>query len=348
MKLFTTDSICFADSFRINYFENIFYLNGRIDYSDDIDLTVAADLHNLDRYRGKLFIDQPGGRGHADATISGTTADPDLRGLFVSDSVWVYGLYSDNFAASVEMKRFLTGKRGTVEISYYNGAAWDLPYDSGYLFLSVDSNLVRIDTFSMRNQYARFNGQGLLDYGVDPMHMTVDSLTLALFDQTFYNRYKIEFDIDSSGFNFQRAVIGTSDAGLSVAGRVDYDESMNLQLSVDHIPIRPWVNLFDTALSIDGFLSCRALVEGTFDQPQFNLLGSVDSLTYRDLQLGALVTGLQYDNRLLTLDSLLIRSAAGNYRGAGSFHVDLAFTSDFPALPMPPTWPERHILKIPV
>ncbi len=334
----TADSICFADSFRINYFENIFYLAGRIDYSDDINLTVAADLHNLDRYQGKLFIDQPGGRGHADATISGATADPDLRGLFVSDSVWVYGLYSDNFAASVEMKRFLTGKRGTVEISYYDGAAWDLPYDSGYAFLSVDSNLVRIDTFSMRNQYARFNGQGLLDYGVDPMHMTVDSLILALFDQTFYNRYKIEFDIDSSGFNFQRAVIGTSDAGLSVAGRVDYDESMDLVLSVDRIPIRPWVNLFDTTLPIDGFLSCEALVKGTFDQPQFNLLGSVDSLTYRDLQLGALVTGLQYDNRLLTLDSLLIRSAAGNYRGAGSFHVDLAFTSEvverFPELPL--------------
>ncbi len=334
----TSDSICFADSFRINYFENIFYLTGRIDYSDNIDLTIAADLHNLDRYRGKLFIDQPGGRGHADATISGTTADPDLRGLFVSDSVWVYGLYSSRFAASIEVERFLTGKQGTVEISYGDGTAWDLPYDSGYVFLSVDSDLVRIDALSMRNQYGKLKGTGLLEYGVDPMHMTIDSLTLVLYDQIFHNHSNIVFDIDSSGFNFQRAVIGTGNARLTVAGRVDYDESMNLQLSVDHTPIKPWVSLFDTTLSIDGLLSCEALVEGTFGQPRFNLFGSMDSLTYHDLQLGALVAGLEYDSRLLTLDSLMIRSATGNYRAAGSFHVNLAFTSDvvdrFPELPL--------------
>ncbi len=334
----TSDSICFADSFRINYFENVFYVSGRIDYSDDIDLAVAADLHNLDRYKGKLFIDQPGGRGHADATISGKTRDPDLRGLFVSDSVWVYGLYTGNFAASIEMKRFLTGKKGTVEVSYKDGAAWNLPYDSGYTFLSVDSNLVQVDTFSMCNQYGEYSGRGLLDYGVNPMHMTVDSLSLAVFDRVFYNRSDIKFDIDSSGFNFLQAAIGSNGAGLSVTGRVDYDESMGLTLLIDHIPIGPWVDLLDTSLQIDGYMSCQASVEGTFLQPHFNLGGSIDSLTYRDLLLGAVVGGLRYENRLLTLDSFLIHSDEGEYRSSGSFHADLAFSSSveerFPDQPL--------------
>ena len=334
----TTDSICFADSFRINYFENVFYLSGRIDYTDDIDLTVAAELNNLDRYRGKLFIDQPGGRGHADATISGRTSDPDLRGLFVSDSVWVYDLYSRNFAASVEMERFLSGKKGSVEVFFTDGSAWGQPYDSGYVFLSVDSNLVRIDTFNMSNQYAKLYSQGLFDYEATPMNMVIDTLTLALFDQVFCNRSKIEFVVDSLGFNFLHAVIGTGKAWLSLAGRIDYDESMNLLLSGNHIPMTPWINLFDTTLPIGGYVSCEARVEGTFIEPRFKLHGSIDSLTYRNLLLGALVTGLQYKDRLLTLDSLLILSQGGEYRGTGSFHADLAFTSGvverFPDLPV--------------
>jgi len=336
--LVTSDSICFTDSFRINYFENIFYLTGRINYSDDIDLAVAANLHNLDRYKGKLFIDQPGGRGHTEATLSGRTANPNLHGTFASDSVWIYGLYSNSLAASFEIDKFLSGRDGTVMVTFFDGAAWDIPYDSGYVFLSVDSNLVRIDTATMYNQYSRLKGDGVLDYGAYPIRVSVDSLTFVLFDQAFYNRSEIEFDVDSSGFNFRHSNVRTGDGSLSFGGRINYDDSMNVLLSFDRIPIRPWVNVFDTALPIDGYVSCQARVEGTFLHPQFSLAGSIDSLTYRNLQLGTVGGGLKYDNRLLTLDSLLIRSAGGEYRGRGSFHTDLAFTSSpverFPDMPM--------------
>ncbi|MFH1372641.1 MAG: translocation/assembly module TamB domain-containing protein [bacterium] len=334
----TTDSICFADSFRVEYFENVFHVSGRIDYSNDIDLTVDADLGNLDRYRGKLFLDQPGGRGHADGTISGRTVDPNLRGMFVSDSVWLYGFYSSDLAASVKLERFLTGRRGTVEVVSADGTAWDLPYDTAHTILVTDSHLVHIDTFCMANEYSRLHGGGLFDYGVEPMRMRLDTLTLILFDQSFFNQSIIEFEIDSAGFDFRQASIGAGSAGLSLTGWIGYDETMDVELLVDHVPVAPWINLFDTTFEVNGALSCRAQIDGNFRQPQFELQGSVDSLTYRDLYLGTMVTGMKYRHQLLTLDSLLVRSPTADYRAVGSFHANLAFTSDpldrFPELPI--------------
>ncbi len=336
--LITTDSLCFADSFRINYFENVFFLSGCIEYSDSINLTVTAELNNLDRYRGKLFIDQPGGRGHAEATISGRTADPDLRGMFVSDSLWLYGLFSQNFAASVELERFLTGKHGSVEAFFFDGTAWSQPYDSGYTFLLVDSTVVTIDTFSMSNPYTHLVGKGRFDYGVTPMAMTIDTLTLTLFDQVFYNREALQIAIDSAGFHFLRSEISDGFARLSVSGRVNYDESMDINTSLKRIPVKPWLSLYDTSLAISGILSCDAHIEGTFLKPRFSLLGTVDSLTYQDLLLGNVVADLSYEQRRLSLDSVLILSETGTYHAQGSFYVDLAFTSEvvdrFPDLPM--------------
>ncbi|MFQ6007451.1 MAG: translocation/assembly module TamB domain-containing protein [Candidatus Zixiibacteriota bacterium] len=336
--LITTDSICFADSFRINYFENVFYLSGRIDYKNDIDLSIMADLHNLDRYRGKLFIAQTGGRGHMETILSGATADPDLTGSFVSDSVWVYGLYSTNFTASVDIKRFLTGKQGTIKVSCYNGTAWEIPYDSGYAVLTIDSTIVQIDTSCFHNQYSQLYSRGIVDYSVYPLYVNIDTLTLFLFDQSFFNRANIEFEIDSLGFNFRKAVIGNNGAVLALGGHIGYDQSMDALLSVDNVPVKPWLHLFDTSLTIDGNISCEAFLKGTFREPQFTLAGSIDSLIFRGLNLGTLTAGIRYRYRMIMLDSLIVRSAEGVYKGNGTFHANLAFSSSvaerFPDLPL--------------
>ena len=97
--LITTDSIVFRDGFTVDYFENRFTAEGVIEYSGDIDLSVDIELPNLDRYRGKLFLDQPGGRGIVHSRLTGRTSDPDLSGWFVSDSLWLYGMYADSAVA---------------------------------------------------------------------------------------------------------------------------------------------------------------------------------------------------------------------------------------------------------
>ncbi len=112
--IITTDSIIFPEPFAVSYYENQFTVAGKIDYRNDLSLDVIAHLNNLDRYRGKLFINQPGGRGYGQAHLGGRTSDPDLKGYFTSDSLWLYGMYSDSFDATFDIDRFLTGRQGSV------------------------------------------------------------------------------------------------------------------------------------------------------------------------------------------------------------------------------------------
>ncbi len=336
--IITVDSITFADNFTLSYYENMFDVVGTIIYSDTMALQVTVDLQNLDRYRGKLFIDQPGGRGYAVATLTGVTSDPDLQGTFTSDSCWIYGLYADSLSAQFDIKRFLTGRKGCVKAAFFRGSAWDIPYDTGYISMRIDSTIISIDTTRMFSDYAQLQTHGTFDYGAYPQQLALDTLSLMLLNKPFYNRRTIDIGVDSAGFIFTQSAIGNSDALLSVQGRIDFDESLDVLLSIQDVPIAPWLNLFDTSYTLDGRLSCAALLHGSIPEPEFTLYGNVDSLSYRDLVLGDLSAGLQYKDRLLTIDSVTIISVAGEYNASGSLHVDLSFTSEpterFPDLPM--------------
>jgi hypothetical protein len=336
--IITTDSISFLDPFRVDYFENTFLASGHVVYKGDMNLKLALQLNNLDRWKGKLFIDQPGGRGYAEATLSGPTNDPDLSGYFRSDSVWIYGLYSDSMYATLDMKRFLTGKLGSVRADFYDGTAWGTAYQSGHAFLNIDSNIVTIDTASITSQYAQLQGGGLLDYEAAPMQLTLDTMTLALFDQTFYNRSAVEIAIDSLGFNFKKATIVSDGARLSVNGRTNYDETMDILFSLHHVRVGPWQNLFLDSVIANGDLSCEGSLKGSFMEPEFSLNASVDSLTYGGLYLGDLQTYASYKDSLLSIDSLVVRSGSGLYKSHGFVHANLALTADsverFPNLPM--------------
>ena len=335
----TTDSLVFAEGFRVGYYENVFRTAGVIEYSDDIALEITVDLNNLDRYRHtRFFIEEPGGRGYAEATLSGPTNDPDLRGIFVSDSVWVYGLYADTMYATVDIASFLNGREGKIEAWFHHGAAWDIPYDTGYTGMSIDSNLVSVDSAMVFSADARLTGHALLDYMADPQLLTVDDLRLDLFGRVFTNRSDVKIGIDTAGFIFNQAALGSDEALVSILGRINNNESMDFILAVERLPIEPWLHLIDSTLPVDGYLSSDASVEGTFREPRFQLHASVDSLTYKDLELGVLTTGMDYGDELLQVDSLRVFSDPGEYLARGSLYVDLALTADtssrFPERPM--------------
>lgn len=334
----TSDSIMFLDSFKVEYFENVFYATGNVDYKNNMHLDVTAELNNLDRYKGKLFIDQPGGRAYSEAVIDGKTSDPDLHGFLASDSMWIYGLFADSLYSLFDIDRFLTGRQGMVEVDLFEGTAYAVPYETGYTYLTIDSNIVKIDTAAMINQFTRLASKGYFDYGAVPNTLVLDSFYLNLANQSFYNRDDIVIDIDSSGFNFSQSAIGNRDQWLAVNGRVNYDESMDMLLSINHIPIEPWKNLYEDSLSVDGLLSCEASLNGTFMEPIIVLKADIDSLSYKDLVLGNLKTVVNYKDLKLNIDSLQVFADPGVYSAYGYLYTDLAFTSDsierFPDYPM--------------
>ncbi|MEA1981712.1 MAG: translocation/assembly module TamB domain-containing protein [candidate division Zixibacteria bacterium] len=332
----TIDSITFNDFFRVDYFENRFFVNGKIDYDDSLSLNVIANLDNLDRYKGKLFIDQPGGRGYSEATLTGLTMEPDLSGFFISDSVWLYDYFSDSLYSEFKIDRFLTGKQGEVTVTGINGFAWDIPYDSSYVKLSLDSNLVYIDSAVIENEFSKLRGKGLLDYGSNPYQVQFDSLVFNIFDHEFVNDSLILFDVDSAGFDFKNTKLIDDQSSFAAKGRVNYDETMNLKIFINQINVSPWVKLFSN-IQMGGILSCDGLIDGNFLHPEIHVDGSIKDLKYRDLILGDLVTSLDYSDKLLSIDSVKVYANPGEYYGTGYIPLNLTFSmTSFDRLPDAP------------
>lgn len=323
----TTDSLWFPSAFQVDYFENEFYIDGTIVYSGEISLDLETDLINLDRYRERLFINQPGGRGRASATLSGRTSDPDLKGWFVSDSLWIYDLYADSAYATFDIDRFLTGREGVVEVDFLSGTAWNVPYDTGYTRIELDSQLIMIDTVAFSNSYAGLAAEATLDQGVYPWLLTIDTLSLEILDRDFYNQSDMLIEIDTLGFGLVETTIGNEMRSISADRRINFDESMDLALSASGIPIAPWLRLFDWDLGLNAVLSGEANLGGAFATPAFSLSGTLDSLVYLDTALGTGSASVHYSDGLVTLDSAVIVSDLGTYRANGQFYADLSFAN---------------------
>ncbi|MCX6835895.1 MAG: hypothetical protein NTW07_12380, partial [candidate division Zixibacteria bacterium] len=321
----TTASLTFPEPFQVDYFENRFEATGSIDYRGEMNLEIDATLANLDRYRGKLFINKPGGRGHGRATLSGRTSDPNLAGQFWSDSLWIYGLYSDSASASFEIDRFLGKRKGTVRVNLSTGAAWDVPYDSCYALISLDSTLVHLDSVRFVSPYARFVSRGLLDQTPYPWRLTLDTLTLSVFDRSYFNRSRMLVEIDTSGFNFVGTTIEQDQSSITANRRVNFDETMDLTVNVAGIPLAPWLHLFKYDYDFDGVASAELSAAGSFADPVLNLNGSLDSVVFRGERLGKLTASASYKAKQVTIDSVVMLSDLGTYRAEGRLAADLSF-----------------------
>ncbi|MDH3891810.1 MAG: translocation/assembly module TamB domain-containing protein [candidate division Zixibacteria bacterium] len=334
----TRDSLVFGQGFQFDYFENRLELAGRVEYKDSIDLKVEADLPNLERYQGKLFIARPAGRAQAKATLRGRTADPDLQGSFESDSLWLYGFFSRDFLADFDIGEFLHGRDGFVEVHSYDGESYSLPYDTCYGHLSLDSQQVELDSVYLHNSYSSITTGGHLDYGDYPMRLDLDTLSLQVFEVAYHNRLALQIGIDSTGFEFRQTAIADSGSVIAVRGYAGYDESLQLTVFAEEVPAGPWISLFDEELPFEGRLSCEVEVGGNLNRPQLDLRATMDSLIYRQLVLGDLAVDAQYRNGRLDIDSITILSNPGRYRADGYLHMNLAFTSEaterFPDRPM--------------
>ncbi|HVP07460.1 MAG TPA: hypothetical protein VMS71_06425, partial [Candidatus Acidoferrum sp.] len=277
----TADSITFADGFSVSYFENSFTVSGRVDYSDTMALNVRGQLNNLDRWKGKLFIDQPGGHAIAEALISGNTSDPDLSGELTSDSLWLYQIFSRKSDIKFDIKRFLTRQQGDVTLRLANGSMWAKPYDSAFTHLSLDSGVAAIDTVFLRNEQAIVTSRGALDYGIYPRELRLDTLRIGVLNHTLTNSRPILVAIDSLGFDFTQLGISGAGAIARGQGRVNFDESMSLSLSTNHVPVQTWVEIVKEEFPVDGYARVAVDLAGTFSSPRIKMVGAIDSLSYR-------------------------------------------------------------------
>ncbi len=323
----TTDSIIFGDNFNLSYYDNHFNASGKIEYSGNIDIHGTGSFYYLSAFNDKIFIKSMAGKGTGEASITGNVGNPDLNGTFLSDSLWLYGIYSSAASINFDIKHFTENRYGDATAFLIGGFAYSLPMDSAFLQLDIDSQNVRIADGWYGNQYMELTAHGNLDYESYPQLLTFDSVNVDLFDIPLKNESEIQIVVDSNGFNFDRTRFIRPVGHLGWQGRVNYDETMDLAISGSNIDIAPWIEILNNKSNIGGSLSGDITLKGAFTNPFISFDGILDSLTYEGEYLGVLDADLDYADRKVIIDSVNIKSPAGEYQASGFYPIDLSFDS---------------------
>ncbi|MEE9444000.1 MAG: translocation/assembly module TamB domain-containing protein [candidate division Zixibacteria bacterium] len=324
----TRSGLYFYPEFLFKYYDNEFWCAGEIDYKGDINVNAHSEFSDLSNFTHQTFIDLPAGTARAEYTFTGPVRDPNLNGSFTSDSLWLYGFYSNDFTADFDITSFIYGKRGPISIKSANGDAWAFPFDSLTAEMVLDSNILLIDSVWVKNYFSEISGQGNLDFLSYPQNLALERLTFEVAGRNFRSNDPQEILVDSAGFIFNEFQIRGSDGAIEFDGRADYDETLDLSWAIDKVSIAPWVRMFDDSLDVSGKLSSQGTVSGKFLNPKFSLTADLDSLTYRGLHLGQLKSFLNYYDSLLYIDSAFLYSEEGVYSASGEFPINLALSSE--------------------
>lgn len=323
----TADSILFYDDFEIRYFENQFFAGGKLEYAGEIDISGRAEFNDLSDFNDKIFIKEMGGRGRFVGDITGQLANPDLSGIFLSDSLWLYQIYSSGARSEINIDHFLYNRTGHATLSLFDGIAYSVPHDSCWIHMIIDSQYVEIDTVQYFNPYTKLNCIGNLDYVSYPQKLILDDIEISLFDLSFENETAVNIIIDSSGFEFARTKLQRPVGFIGWNGRINYDETLDLTVNSKGIDIAPWVQLLTDEFEIGGIFSGQTHLLGPFESPLIKYTGRIDSLSYKDLILGDLYADFDYSNNNIAIDSLSLDSYGGYYTATGNYPIDLSLTT---------------------
>ncbi len=319
----TTDSIVFLDGYEVVYGDNLFVVSGRVNYSGELYMDGRTEFADLSAFTGQTFIERLGGRGDVNFTVSGKTGNPDIMAFFESDSLWLYDVYAADAAIDCNISNFLYDRNGEVVVSLHDGIAYDVPYDSIFMQMEVDSQRVLFDDLSMFNEYARVRGEGYLDYASYPQKLAFSEMNGVLLDRSLENDDTIIVAIDSAGYDIIRCRLLPPVGFVEGMGRLNYDESLDLAVDMERIRIADWLRLLSEDYEIDGELSGRITASGPFQDPVMAFTGRIDSLTNKNVLLGHLYANVRYLDKQAYIDSVYLDSRTGGYRARGIFPIDL-------------------------
>ncbi|MCX6827226.1 MAG: translocation/assembly module TamB domain-containing protein, partial [candidate division Zixibacteria bacterium] len=321
----TTDSLIFHDQFAIKYHDNLFVISGKLQYAGGIELSGSTRFDDLSAFNGQIFIDKLGGRADLDFQITGKLSNPDLTGRLNSDSLWLYQVFSSKADIDFRMKHFLYNRTGGVNMNLYQGSAYNVPFDSIRLGMDVDSQMVIIKNADLRSKNASITGIGQLAYTSYPQKLTIDSMALNILGLSGRNDSPIEIDIDSIGYDVKQCRLFRPKGFIEGNGRINYDETMNLEIGIEKLGITPLVKLVLDTMKLEGVMSAHSHLSGSFASPLIDFKGQIDSLKYNYLVLGDLLADFIYADTTVQIDSITINSHTGYYTAKGIFPINLSF-----------------------
>lgn len=322
----TTSAVVFHPQFQVDYKNTRVVLKGELQYEGSVDIDAWVDLKDLRDFWNQIFIKEMRGRGKASLNLSGKTEDFDVEGDFVSDSCYVYQLYSSNAKVDLNIANFLTKQKGQVDVRFLEGEAWGVNYDSLISRIKIDDQWIKIDSARLESEYLRLNLWGELDISQTPQTLLIYQMLLDYRGNRLESFSPTVVNIDTHKVRISKFVLSGEAGEVDLSGDIDYEERMDLALRVSGLNIAPWANLLSSE-PIEGKLSFETVLQGDFNNPLIEMRGEIQQLEFKDMELGHLKTDLSYKGKKLKVKNLTVSDTDWEYILSGVLPLDLSFSS---------------------
>jgi len=322
----TTTNLVFHPQFQVDYKNTQVVLEGDLQYEGDLDIDASVNLGDLKDFWNQIFIKEMAGRGRATLKLSGKTSDFDIQGEFVSDSCYVYQVYSTKARVELSLANFVTKPQGKADVLFLHGNAYGVNYDSLISRYNVDGQQIKIDSARLSGNNYDVNLWGELDASKTPSPLLIYQMITNYRGNRLQTFSPTVVEIDTDKAEIKKLILSGQTGEISVSGIVDYEERMNLSIKFSGLDITPWSALL-TSEPIEGKLSLQAELQGTIQYPQITLDGEIQKLKFKGMEFGQLKADLFYKEKKLEVKNLNVTEKDWQYNLTGYLPIDLSFYS---------------------
>lgn len=291
----------FHPDFTLLYKHSRFVAEGPVNYTGDMNLEGSFRTSQLADFWGDLFIEELSGGAQATWVVSGPDLDPNIKGEFEGDSCSFYGFSADSLKAAFDINSFLYRRQGSVDVHAFASDVWNLPADSVFASVDLDSADLSIPTAKLFGERYKMTttAQAIL-------HDSTASVTV--------QDYRFDFDSlqyqSTAPFGVEFLADGISVANMRITGEggsaaiqcdYGYDSTISLNVTVDTLPIASWLDVLQIDTLLAGRLSARGEMKGKLKNPRIVIDGNVSSLTYGEAPVGKLAGSLSLADSMLSV-----------------------------------------------
>jgi autotransporter translocation and assembly factor TamB len=315
----------FHDGFGGRYKNTSISATGTMEYDGNISIQGDAQFQDLTDFTGQIFLKNLGGRGKADFSLSGPTADFDIRASFFSDSCWTYGLEPGEIFVDIDLNSFISHRVGTVHGFWRGGELYSVQTDSGYFTTSVSGDRVFIDTAYVNSLEESLWMRGGFDGTTVPPIFRVDTLWTDIRGIELKSREPLLFALYDNETEFTKFRLLFGSGSVELDGIVTSDLEMDLNFKAEGFQIRPAMGLIYGEREVEGLFSGSAKIKGTFDDPMLDAFINVDSIEIDNIPIGRFEAEADYEDGYLVTKKGMLETLQGNYEFFGKLPMNLAF-----------------------
>ncbi|MBD3168810.1 MAG: hypothetical protein GF307_04965 [candidate division Zixibacteria bacterium] len=325
--------IDFEDGCQAFYKNTATEYSGFIEYGGNLEIKGTADFRNLDNFDGQIFLTDIGGRGNASFIADGLTGDFNLNARFTSDSCHIYGIYTPDFEMDLSLNTFVNHPIGKVDFGWSGGDIYTLGVErvDGYTVVAGDYTF--IDSVNVDYPAGDMFFQGKYDGTLFPPRLAIDSSAISFFDNKLINNQQIKLLIGEEDVEITSMIYSVNSGLASLAGIIDYDENMDLALTLDRLDISPFASIIDPGDRWDGILSCNIMAGGNFENPSYVGAIEIDGFGYRFYALGDIDSKFSYRDESLIIDSFNLTDSLENITASGYIPIDLSLAETETRIP---------------